>query len=96
MMKSINWRGLCVREDSISSGAVVWFSSGDSYTEMIQLICQWSSVDFISAVCYFMKTNNLEPLRKLVGHQDLKTTLIYLQSLGLYNNDINADDIPDF
>jgi integrase len=54
------------------------------------------SIRHTSAIKYFTKTNNLDQLRKLMGHQDLKTTLIYLRSLGLYNNDINADDIPDF
>ena len=54
------------------------------------------SIRHTSAVRYFMKTNNLEQLKKMLGHQNLKTTLIYLRSLGRYNNDINADDIPDF
>lgn len=53
------------------------------------------SVRHTAACFYFEQTKDVEELQRLMGHGDLKTTLTYLRSLGMFTKPIQPGNLPD-
>lgn len=52
------------------------------------------SVRHTAACVFYENTKDVEELQRLMGHSDLKTTLGYLRSLGIFRRQINVEDLP--